>query len=148
MYEKVKGDEAASKMMGEEAVLPASTSVQNPVSAVQPPVCCREGSQSRRRMGMWAATEISWWKATLLALCSAGKLWAARRQGDGGTLQGATQAVSHPAVAQDWNVNSSTDVDLSPKTRGKSTYATLQNNPAQSFCWICGFCHSFMSRAR
>lgn len=55
---KVKGDEAASKMMGEEAMLPASTSVQNPVSTVQHRVCRRKGSRSTT--GTWAASEICW----------------------------------------------------------------------------------------
>lgn len=71
-YGKVKGDEAASEMMG-EAVLPASTSVQNPARTVEPRVCRRKGSGSRRT-GMWAASEISWWEASLPALCSARKL--------------------------------------------------------------------------
>lgn len=72
-YGKVKGDNAASKMMGEAAVLPASTSVQNPASTVEPRVCHRKGSRSRR-MGTWAASEISWRETSLLALCSARKL--------------------------------------------------------------------------
>lgn len=89
-YAKVNGDKAASKMMGEEAVLPASTSVQNPVSTMQPCFCRRKNSRSRR-MSTWAASEISWWEASLIAPCPAGKLEAVRRQGHGGTCTGVSK---------------------------------------------------------
>lgn len=41
-YGKVKGEEAASKMMGEAAVLPASTSVHNPASTCAAPCLPQE----------------------------------------------------------------------------------------------------------